>query len=345
MSHGRVDREEATDGGRGHDSRWRTTGDRRSRSAGDRAAARGTTFVREVAGPPGAPTLLLLHGWVASGGLNWFQAFEPLARALPGHRARPARPRARPAHPPGVPARRLRRRLRGDARGARTPARSSRSATRWAARSRSCCGAATATSSPGSSSARRRPASCRTGRARLRPRRDARAAERRPRRGAHRVAARACRASVPAPRACPQWTAAEMRRHDWRMIVEAGHSISTYHAGRWIDEVDVPTAVVCTDRGPRRRAGATARHRRGHPRRHHPPRRRRAPRLRRRRASPTPLRRRLPRRRRPHPPTSAASLTPTDLGPPARTLAPRPARGTQPRTHAVQRVGVAQRRA
>lgn len=40
---------------------------------------RGTTFIREVAGPPGAPTVLLLHGLMASGGLNWFQAFEPLA--------------------------------------------------------------------------------------------------------------------------------------------------------------------------------------------------------------------------------------------------------------------------
>ncbi len=40
---------------------------------------RGTTFVREVAGPPGAPTVVLLHGLIASGGLNWFQAFEPLA--------------------------------------------------------------------------------------------------------------------------------------------------------------------------------------------------------------------------------------------------------------------------
>ena len=39
---------------------------------------RGTTFAREVAGPPGAPTILLLHGLVASGGLNWFQAFRPL---------------------------------------------------------------------------------------------------------------------------------------------------------------------------------------------------------------------------------------------------------------------------
>ena len=37
-----------------------------------------------------------------------------------------------------------------------------------------------------------------------------------------------------------------MRRHDWRMVVEAGQSLSTYYAGRWIGEVDVPTAVVCT---------------------------------------------------------------------------------------------------
>jgi len=33
---------------------------------------RGTTFVREVAGPPGAPTVMLLHGWTATAGLNWF---------------------------------------------------------------------------------------------------------------------------------------------------------------------------------------------------------------------------------------------------------------------------------
>ena len=41
---------------------------------------RGMTFVRTVAGPsPDAPTVLLLHGWVASGGLNWYQAFGPLS--------------------------------------------------------------------------------------------------------------------------------------------------------------------------------------------------------------------------------------------------------------------------
>jgi pimeloyl-ACP methyl ester carboxylesterase len=41
---------------------------------------RGTTFVRELPGPPGAPTVLLLHGLMATGGLNWLQAFEPLSR-------------------------------------------------------------------------------------------------------------------------------------------------------------------------------------------------------------------------------------------------------------------------
>ena len=41
---------------------------------------RGTTFVREVAGPPGAPTLLLLHGWTAGSDLNWFACFEELGR-------------------------------------------------------------------------------------------------------------------------------------------------------------------------------------------------------------------------------------------------------------------------
>lgn len=39
---------------------------------------RGTTFVREIEGPPGAPTVLLLHGLIASGGLNWFQVFPHL---------------------------------------------------------------------------------------------------------------------------------------------------------------------------------------------------------------------------------------------------------------------------
>ena len=50
--------------------------------AGERIelAGRGTTFARVIDGPPGAPTVVLLHGWIASGGLNWFTAFGPLSQ-------------------------------------------------------------------------------------------------------------------------------------------------------------------------------------------------------------------------------------------------------------------------
>ncbi len=43
---------------------------------------RGRTFARTAAGPPGAPTVLLLHGWMASADLNWFRCFGPLARSF-----------------------------------------------------------------------------------------------------------------------------------------------------------------------------------------------------------------------------------------------------------------------
>lgn len=41
---------------------------------------RGTTFVRTLPGPEGAPTVLLLHGWTASADLNFFTCYRPLAR-------------------------------------------------------------------------------------------------------------------------------------------------------------------------------------------------------------------------------------------------------------------------
>ncbi|MEY2404866.1 MAG: hypothetical protein QOD38_2417 [Acidimicrobiaceae bacterium] len=40
---------------------------------------RGTTFIREASGPPGAPTVVLLHGLSATGGLNWLWCFQPLS--------------------------------------------------------------------------------------------------------------------------------------------------------------------------------------------------------------------------------------------------------------------------
>lgn len=40
---------------------------------------RGETFVRVGEQRPGRPTVLLLHGWLASADLNWFALYEPLA--------------------------------------------------------------------------------------------------------------------------------------------------------------------------------------------------------------------------------------------------------------------------
>jgi 3-oxoadipate enol-lactonase len=39
---------------------------------------RGTTFVRELPGPSGAPTVLLLHGWTATADLTWFSVYARL---------------------------------------------------------------------------------------------------------------------------------------------------------------------------------------------------------------------------------------------------------------------------
>jgi pimeloyl-ACP methyl ester carboxylesterase len=44
---------------------------------------RGTTWVREAGtGAPGAPALVLLHGWTVTAALNWVHAFEPLAEGF-----------------------------------------------------------------------------------------------------------------------------------------------------------------------------------------------------------------------------------------------------------------------
>ena len=39
---------------------------------------RGEMFVREQEGPPGAPVVLLLHGWTVSADLNWWAVYAPL---------------------------------------------------------------------------------------------------------------------------------------------------------------------------------------------------------------------------------------------------------------------------
>jgi len=43
-------------------------------------AGGGEAFVRQIDGPPGAPTVMLLHGLTASTDLNWFECFAALGR-------------------------------------------------------------------------------------------------------------------------------------------------------------------------------------------------------------------------------------------------------------------------
>jgi pimeloyl-ACP methyl ester carboxylesterase len=215
---------------------------------------RGTTFVRTVAGPPGAPTVLLLHGWIASGGLNWFTSFGPLAQRyhvvapdLRGHgRGIRSRRRFRLAdcaddvaallrhldtgpvivagYSMGGPVAQLLWRRHPDlVQGLVLCA----TAYRFVAGARerfvfaSMMATAVGTTRAGALLTRIPVASAR----RWGPK------------------------GAPTPPASLRaWATAEMRRHDRVKIMEAGQAIGSYSARRWIGEVDVPTTVLVTAR-------------------------------------------------------------------------------------------------
>ena len=208
---------------------------------------RGTTFVRELPGPPGAPTLLLLHGWVATGGLNWYQSFELL-----GEHFRVIAPDLR-GHGQGLRSRRVFRLAdcaddcaatlvelgAGPAIVVGYSMGGPIAQLLWRRHRDLVSGLVLCATSAGFMPNRRARLSYQSGMfaavAAARAATFTRAVPALPAWGVH-------------PTRVPAWIADEMRRHDWRAIVEAGHSIGTYHAGRWIDQVDVPTAVVCTAR-------------------------------------------------------------------------------------------------
>jgi pimeloyl-ACP methyl ester carboxylesterase len=209
---------------------------------------RGTTFVREVAGPEGAPTLLLLHGWIASAGLNWHTVFEPLSRYfnivapdLRGH-ARGLRTRRvfRLADCADDCAATLVELGRGPVIAVGYSMGGPVAQLFWRRHRDLCAGLVLSATSTGFVPGTRERIAFTTAMA-------AAAA-------GTRVGGMALRLplvpSLPgvrrAPATLPTWAAAEMRRHDWRMIVEAGHSLGTFHSGRWVNEIDVPTAVVVT---------------------------------------------------------------------------------------------------
>ena len=212
-------------------------------------AGRGRTFVRELGGPPGAPTVLLLHGWTASADLNWFRCYSSLGRNY----------------------RVLALDHRGHGRGIRS---------RRPFRLRDCADDAAALVdelgvgpviavgySMGGPVAsllwRRHPEAvrglvlCAT----------ARSFASRPQ---ERVSFAALGGLALAARAVPDamrrrlaqrfigtrtddrsiegWVVEEMHRNDWKAVLEAGNALGRYDARGWIGEVDVPAAVVVTTR-------------------------------------------------------------------------------------------------
>lgn len=216
---------------------------------------RGTTFVREVAGPPGAPTVLLLHGWIASAGLNWFQVFDALgsrfrvlavdqrghARGIRAHRrfrlsdcaddaaalldVLGTGPVIAVGYSMGGPVAQLLwqrhpHKVRGLVLCSTSHSFVVGMRERLVFTSSMAVAASTTRVGQLAGTAAYRPLS------RLFPA------------AAPVVASR--------PGSMQRWAAAEMRRHDPRMLLEAGHAIGTYDARPWIGEVDVPTAVVVT---------------------------------------------------------------------------------------------------
>jgi pimeloyl-ACP methyl ester carboxylesterase len=210
--------------------------------------------VREVAGPPEAPTLVLLHGLTASGGLNWFQTFDALAPHfrviapdLRGHgRGIKSWRRFRLADcaddvaalcealgtGPVIAAgysmggmvaqllwHRHRERVAGLVLAATTHALYPGERGRFLA--------ATALSALAGGTLVGQIAAM--------------------------VPRAVARAIVPAgtrerPRSFARWVAAEVARHDWRLLSEAGAAIARYDASDWIGQIDVPVVVLHTRR-------------------------------------------------------------------------------------------------
>jgi len=46
------------------------------------------------------------------------------------------------------------------------------------------------------------------------------------------------------------WAVAQAARHDWRMVLEAGRALGNFSSTDWLGEIDVPTSVVVTMRDP-----------------------------------------------------------------------------------------------
>jgi len=213
---------------------------------------RGTTFVREVAGPPGAPTVLLLHGLSASGGLNWFQAFGPLsahfgvvAPDLRGHgRGLRSRRRFRLTDCADDVAALLDQLGTGPVIAVGYSMGGPVAQLLWRRHPHTVAGLVfCATSDRFVPVARERLIFVTAMSAIAGTTRAGQALTRLPL-GA--ITRRVGPGAQQRPSNLRAWASAEMRRHDWRMVTEAAHAVGTYNASKWIGGIDVPTTVLVT---------------------------------------------------------------------------------------------------
>lgn len=216
---------------------------------------RGTTFVRELNQPDHGPTVLLVHGWMASGGLNWLTTFEPMERDFHvlaadnrGHgRGIRARTRFRVAdaaddlaalldvlgidqavvvgYSLGGPISQMLWRRHPDRVAGLVFCATGFDLVQHGG-ARMAMGGAAAMLAAGLR-AGAAPTTFPSALARQ-VTRDVRGPNR--------------------PQTLTKWARAEMQRHSWRMVSEAGLAIGTYSSREWIGSIDVPAAVVVTQR-------------------------------------------------------------------------------------------------
>ena len=217
---------------------------------------RGITFVREMEGPsPDAPTLLLLHGWIASAGLNWFQAFETL-----GEHYRVIALDQR-GHGRGL---RTWKRFRladcADDAAALLDALDIRSAVAvgysmggpiaqllWRRHREKVSGLVLCATATGFVPVMRERFVFTTAMAALAgTTRAGQVVNHLPSKWIRQLPLVSALPSAGRPTSIQRWASAEMRRHDPRAVLEAGAAIGNYNAKRWIGEVDVPTSVLVT---------------------------------------------------------------------------------------------------
>jgi len=216
---------------------------------------RGTTFLRRVPGPRGSPTVVLLHGWIASGGLNWFTAFDSLSRHydvvapdLRGHgRGLRSRRRFRLADCADDVAATLEQLGTGPAIAVGYSMGGPVAQLLWRRHPHLVAGLVLcATSDRFVAGQREKLIFGSVMAAALGTTRMGRVLAYVPVASVRRWGRSAGEATRPTT--LQAWARAEMRRHDVVKLMEAGQAIGSYDARRWVGQIDVPTTVLVTTR-------------------------------------------------------------------------------------------------